>query len=160
MTKRILVPVDGSGYASKAIDFTVDLAKTDDVDVHLLHVVRHVRIPEQIAEYVRTEKIEQPPEVFFREKIGKQLLHWAEEEVRKRGLTKIETAVGGGDPAEEIINYASYYDMDLIVMGSQGLSSGKSRLGSVAIQVILGTDRTCVVVKKGFVGGEKGPHRG
>ena len=155
MTKRILVPIDGSGYASKAINFVADLAKTADVEVHLLHVARHMHIPEQIEEYVRAEKIEEPPEIFLREKIGKKLLSWAEGEARKHGLSIIKTAVSGGDPAEEIINYASYHDVDLIVMGSQGLSGGKSRLGSVAIQVVLGTDRTCVVVKKGLLEGKK-----
>jgi CheY-like chemotaxis protein len=45
--------------------------------------------------------------------------------------------------------------VDLIVMGSKGLSSGKSRLGSVAIQVVLGADRTCVIVKKGLLEGRK-----
>jgi nucleotide-binding universal stress UspA family protein/CheY-like chemotaxis protein len=155
MMKKILVPVDGSGYASKAIDFAADLAKIEEVEIHLIHVVRHIRIPEQIREYVRTERIEEPPEVFFREKIGKKLLSWAEEEARKRGLSRIEISVSGGDPAEEIINYASYYDVDLIVMGSQGLSGGKSRIGSVAIQVLLRTDRTCVIVKKGLLEGKK-----
>jgi nucleotide-binding universal stress UspA family protein/CheY-like chemotaxis protein len=155
MTKKILVPVDGSGHANKGIDFAADLAKTDDVEVHLLHVVRHMHIPEQMKEYVRTEKIEEPPEVFFREKLGKKLLSWAEREARKRGLSRIKTAVSGGDPADEIINYASYYDVDLIIMGSQGLNSGKSRMGSVAIQVLLGTDRTCVMVKRGLLEGKK-----
>ena len=155
MTKRILVPVDGSGYASKAIDFAADLAKMDDLEVHLLHVVRRMHIPEQIEKYVRTEKIEDPPEIFLRERIGKKLLNWAEEETRKRGLSRIKTEVSGGDPAAEIINYASFHGVDLIVMGSQGLSGGKNRLGSVAIQVILGTDRTCVVVKKGLLEGKK-----
>jgi len=70
MTKRALVPVNGSGYASKAIDFAVDLAKIDDVISHLLHVVRKIDIPEQIRKYVRAEKFEEPPEVFFREKVG------------------------------------------------------------------------------------------
>ena len=155
MAKKILVPVDGSGYASKAIDFAANLGETEKVEIHLVHVVRHIHIPEQMKEYVRAEKIEEPPEIFFREKIGKKLLSWAEEEALKQGFTQIETSVSGGDPAEEIINYASYYDMDLIVMGSQGLSGGKSRMGSVAIQVVLGTDRTCVVVKKGLLEGKK-----
>jgi len=61
MTKRALVPVNGSGYASKAIDFAADVAKIDDAVVHLFHVVRQNYIPEQIREYVRVEKIEEPP---------------------------------------------------------------------------------------------------
>lgn len=155
MTKKILVPVDGSGYASKAIDFAADICRTEDVTLHLIHVVRQLHIPEQIREYVRAEKIEEPPEVFLREKIGEKLLSWAEEEARKRGVKRIEISVGSGDPAEEIIKYANYYDMDMIVLGSRGMSSGRSRVGSVAIQVVLGADRTCVVVKRGLLEGKK-----
>ncbi len=155
MTKKILVPVDGSGHASKAIDFAVNICQNKDVTLHLIHVVRRIHIPEQISEYVRTEKIEVPPEVFLREKIGERLLSLAEEEARKQGVEHIETSVSGGDPAEEIINYANYHDMDMIVLGSRGMSSGRSRIGSVAIQVVLGTDRTCVIVKKGLLEGKK-----
>jgi len=155
MKKKILVPVDGSGYASKAIDFASNICRTDEVTLHLIHVVRQLHIPEQIQDYVRAEKIEEPPEVFFREKIGKKLLSWAKEEARKHGVEKIETSVSSGDPANEIINYANYHDMDMIVLGSRGTSTGRSRIGSVAIQVVLGTDRTCVVVKKGLLEGKK-----
>ena len=62
MTKKILVPVDGSGYASKAIDFAANICKSDDMTLHLIHVVRHIHIPEQVKEYVRAEKIETPPD--------------------------------------------------------------------------------------------------
>ena len=95
MTKIILVPVDGSGYASKAIDFAAGQAKNDEVVIHLLHVVRKINIPEEIRKYVQAEKIEEPPEVFFRERVGKRLLKWAEEEIRKH-------ANEGGFPANKI----------------------------------------------------------
>lgn len=155
MKKRILVPVDGSDYASKAIDFASNICRKEDGTLHLIHVVRHINIPEQISEYVRTERIETAPEVFLREKIGEKLLALAEEEARKQGVARIETTVIGGDPAEEIINYANYYDMGMIVLGSRGMSSESSRIGSVAIQVVMGTDRTCVIVKKGLLEGKK-----
>lgn len=153
--KRILIPVDGSGYASRAIDFAAEMSQAADVHIHLLHVVRQLQIPDHIQEYVRAEKIEQPPEVFYREKIGKSLLKWAREDAGSKGLTRLETSVSGGDPADEIINYASYHDVDLIILGSHGMSSGRSRIGSVAIQVVMGTDRTCVIVKKGLLEGKK-----
>lgn len=60
-------------------------------------------------------------------RIGKRL--------EAKGL-KIKTAVLVGNPAEEITNYAAYYECDLIIIASHG-RSGISRwaYGSVADRV-------------------------
>ncbi len=155
MAKKILVPVDGSGHISEAIKFAASIWGAEDVILHLIHVVRQLHIPEHIKDYVRVERIDKTPEVFLREKIGKKLLSLAEEEAQDWGFKKIETFVSGGDPAEEIIRYASHTDMDMIVLGSRGTSLGRSRVGSVAIQVVMGTDTTCVVVRRGLLEGRK-----
>jgi nucleotide-binding universal stress UspA family protein len=39
MIKNILVPVDGSAHANKAIEFAVDMAIQNNATIHLLHVV-------------------------------------------------------------------------------------------------------------------------
>jgi nucleotide-binding universal stress UspA family protein len=46
MTKKILVPVDGSEQARKAIDFAANLAKQDEAVMHLLHVYKLAIVPE------------------------------------------------------------------------------------------------------------------
>ncbi|MBW2341083.1 MAG: universal stress protein [Deltaproteobacteria bacterium] len=48
MIKKILVPVDGSEHASKAIEFAVNIARQYDATIHLLHVVALTKIPEGI----------------------------------------------------------------------------------------------------------------
>jgi len=53
MIKKILVPVDGSEHASKAIEFVSNMAKQSDATVHFLHVVQVTEIPEAIKEFIR-----------------------------------------------------------------------------------------------------------
>ena len=141
MTKKILVPVDGSDQARKAIDFAANLAKQNDATIHLLHVYKLPMIPEGMGEYVISDRIEL-------QALGDQIISVAEDEVRKIGGQHIEATVMEGDPAERIIAYAKDHDVDMIVMGSRGLGSFKGLLlGSVSNKVSHRADRTCVIVR-------------
>jgi len=141
MTKKILVPVDGSHQARKAIDFATNLAKQNDATIHLLHVYKLPIIPEGMGEYVISDRIEL-------QALGDQIISVAQDEVRKKGGQHIEATVMEGDPAERIIAYAKDHDVDMIVMGNRGLGSFKGLLlGSVSNKVSHRTDRTCVIVR-------------
>jgi len=141
MTKKILVPVDGSDQALKAIDFAANLAKQNDATIHLLHVYKLPIIPEGMGEYVISDRIEL-------QALGDQIISVAQDEVRKKGGQHIEATVMEGDPAERIIAYAKDHDVDMIVMGSRGLGSFKGLLlGSVSNKVSHRADRTCVIVR-------------
>ena len=141
MTKKILVPVDGSEQARKAIDFAANLAKQNDATIHLLHVYKLPIVPEGMGEYVVSDRIEL-------QALGDQIISVAEDEVRKIGGQHIEATVMEGDPAERIIAYAKDHDVDMIVMGSRGLGSFKGLLlGSVSNKVSHRADRTCVIVR-------------
>lgn len=148
MIKKILVPVDGSEHASKAIEFAANMAKQNDATMHLLHVVQVTEIPEAIKEFIRSEEIKESPYYVYSESIGGRILSVAEDEARKKGVKHIETSVIQGDPAEKIINFAKDGDFDTIVIGSRGLGCLKGvLLGSVSSKVCHLTDRTCVTVK-------------
>jgi len=141
MTKKILVPIDGSDQARKAIDFAANLAKQNDATIHLLHVYKLPIIPEGMGEYVISDRIEL-------QALGDQIISVAQDEVRKKGGQHIEATVMEGDPAERIIAYAKDHDVDMIVMGSRGLGSFKGLLlGSVSNKVSHRADRTCVIVR-------------
>ena len=141
MTKKILVPVDGSDQARKAIDFAANLAKQNDATIHLLHVYKLPIIPEGMGEYVISDRIEL-------QALGDQIISVAQDEVRKKGGQHIEATVMEGDPAERIIAYAKDHDVDMIVMGNRGLGSFKGLfLGSVSNKVSHRADRTCVIVR-------------
>ena len=141
MTKKILVPVDGSDQALKAIDFAANLAKQDGATIHLLHVYKLPIIPEGMGEYVISDRIEL-------QALGEQIISVAKDELTKKGGQHIEATVIEGDPAERIIAYAKDHDVDMVVMGSRGLGSFKGLLlGSVSNKVSHRTDRTCVIVR-------------
>ncbi|MFC1531795.1 universal stress protein [Thermodesulfobacteriota bacterium] len=155
MIKNILVPVDGSAHSSKAIEFAANLANQNDATIHLIHVVKRTEIPDGIEDYIRAERIKETPDAIYLETIGSQVLSTAESKAKGKGVKYIVKSMIPGDPTEKIIDYAKEYEVDLIAMGSRGLSSVKGlMLGSVSTKVCHGTDRTCVIVKKSLLDGK------
>ena len=141
MSKKILLPVDGSEQARKAIDFAANLAKQDDAVMYLLHVYKLPIVPEGMGEYVISDRIEL-------QALGDQIIAVAQDEARKKGVQHVKATVMEGDPAERIIAYAKDHDVDMIVIGSRGLGSFKGLLlGSVSNKVSHRADRTCVIVR-------------
>jgi len=106
MVKKILVPTDGSDHARRAIDLATDIASQYGAMLYLLHVVSETKIPDEVLEYIRVEKVEEPPETVYLQKIGEGIIAAAEREVRNKGLKEVQSAVVQGDPAETIINFA------------------------------------------------------
>ena len=154
--KNILVPVDGSAYANKAIEFAVDMAMQNNATIHLLHVVEVTKVPKGVNDYIRSEGIKDTPEVVYFENVGNQIIIPAEDEAKKRGAKNIEKAVIQGNPADEIINYAEENGLDMIIMGRRGLDTEKGPgLGSVAGKVSNGVDITCVIVKRSLLDGKR-----
>jgi len=148
MIRKILVPVDGSEHASKAIEMAANLASQYDAIIHLLHVVSLTKIPDAINEYIRAEGIHESPYFVALQTMGDQILITAKKEAEKKGAKNIETRVLEGDPAQNIIDYAKDGDFDMIIMGSRGLGSFKGlMLGSVSSKVCHAADRTCVTVR-------------
>ena len=148
MIKKILVPVDGSEHASKAIEFAANIASQNDAAVHLLHVVTITKIPETIKDYIRSEEILESPYYVTMKLMGDGILNAAKDEAERHGVKNIETSVLEGDPAESIIDFAKEYDFDMIVIDSRGLRSVKGvLLGSVSSKVCHLADKTCVTVK-------------
>ena len=63
-------------------------------------------------------------------------------------MQKIETALEDGDPAEANLRVAKGRGVDMVVLGSRGLSDAKGLLlGSVSHKVAHLAECTCVTVK-------------
>jgi nucleotide-binding universal stress UspA family protein len=87
------------------------------------------------------------PETLLRT-IGDLLLEKLSADVRARGLANVATRLLNGDPADEILAYASETGVDLIVTGSRGLGGLKSLfLGSVSRRLVENATTPCLVVK-------------
>jgi nucleotide-binding universal stress UspA family protein len=146
--KKILVPTDGSVHARKAIELASDVALQYDAMLYLLHVLSESKIPEEIFEYIRVERVEEPPERVYLQKIGEGIIAAAEREAKNKGLKKVQSAVVRGDPAEVIINFAREKGVDMIMLGSRGLGQIKGMfLGSVSSKVCHVASCTCMTVK-------------
>ncbi|ELZ80899.1 UpsA domain-containing protein [Haloferax elongans ATCC BAA-1513] len=121
MYTRILVPVDGSSVAARAVSHALSLAKLADAEIHALYV-------ENTAEKAGDEEDVGTDR-------GRHALDEARERADEHGIP-VETTVAEGDPAETIAEYTDTLRADLVVMGTHG-REGVNRLlnGSVAERV-------------------------
>ncbi|MDI7258994.1 MAG: universal stress protein [Thermodesulfobacteriota bacterium] len=131
MYKRILVPLDGSDLAKKALEPAEKLARVFDSEIILFQVVPFMPIygsPEMVTPLIIDEK--------QREAAERELASLTEE-LKKSGLKVSATVKTGQNVAVEIIDFAKENRIDLIVMNTHG-RSGITRwvLGSVALKLL------------------------
>jgi nucleotide-binding universal stress UspA family protein len=131
MYKKILVPLDGSELAKKALVHAEELAKTYGAEIILFQVVHFMPIygsPELVTPLIVDEKQKEAAE--------RHLTDLAEE-MKTRGHKVTGIVRTGQQVAVEIIDFAKESGVDLIVMCTHG-RSGITRwvLGSVAHKVL------------------------
>jgi nucleotide-binding universal stress UspA family protein len=131
MYKKILVPLDGSELAVKALDHAEKLAKTFDAEIILFQVVPFMPIygsPELVTPLIIDEKQKETAERYLTD---------LAEQLKKRGQKVSAVVKTGQQVAVEIIDFAKEVKADLIVMCTHG-RSGITRwvLGSVAHKVL------------------------
>lgn len=129
MYETILVPIDGSEQANRAVEHTLELADQYGATIHVLNVVDTARYGEPTlssAEIVLNELEER----------GHDLLEEVADRADDRELT-VETKLCHGRPYQEITDYAEETGADLIILGYQGQSHRMDgHIGSVAERVI------------------------
>ncbi len=127
---KLLVAVDGSKQANKAVRYASLLAMKFKAKVTLLHV-----------EATKLANLE--PEAIRR--ISENILSDAADKIKGIDLN---TRLEYGSPAENIIKVARQENYDLIILGSRGLSSIKRYLlGSVSEDVSIHARRSVLIVK-------------
>jgi len=133
MATAVLIPIDGSPLAERALSYVV--GEYPDTPVHLLYVMDHVEsfhdfdwtsLPSHVDDHTRRVS-----------ERGQALLADARASAETAGLDVVETELSVGRPATGIVDYAERTAVDHIVMGSHG-RNGLTRfiLGSVAEQVL------------------------
>lgn len=174
MYKSILVAVDGSDHARKAVEFAVDLAKLYGAALHIVHVLGK-KVPASLQHMVELEHLverraagpgEHPGNVpaelagalqsftdteRLREvvhAVGELVVAEARRQAEARGVSDLHCSLEEGDPVRAIIAYAKAHGCDLLVLGSRGLGNlGALMLGSVSHKVMQLAEVTCVAVK-------------
>ena len=131
MTRRMLVPVDGSAPAVRAAEFAAGLAKATGCEVTLLHVYDRGGLTRLGLEALSAEEAEEE-----KMRLAAPVFAAAEKPFVERGIAP-ERRVALGVAAEEICSLARSGGYDHIVMGSRGASELRSLLtGSVSERVI------------------------
>jgi len=177
MIKTILVATDGSDHARKALSLASDLGAKYGARLVLVHVLlsnaqsetlRGVSTQRGLSKKLRdllenyeadfqmemaaagatVGFITAPPPRELTEAIGQQIMERGEKIASRAGVKKISSLMVAGDPAEAILDLAAEHKVDMIVMGSRGLSDLKGLLlGSISHKVSAQAECTCVTVK-------------
>jgi len=146
MSKLILVPVDGSESAKKALEFAADWATHHDGELLLLHVPEPPIESEVMVMGGGSLYMHSSPEEL--KEAGESIVKAGSDLARELGCKKVETRVEIGDPARKIVATAEEGNVDMIVMGTRGLGEWKSLLlGSVSHKVTNHATCTCVTVR-------------
>lgn len=129
--QKILVPVDGSQHAERAVSTVIkQFQATGQLDIHLLNV----QVPVESG-HARMFVSKDDLDSYYRDE-GRQALAGATSLLKQAGVPFSEH-LAIGHTAETIINFAQQHQFDQIVMGTQGRTGlGNLLLGSVAKDVL------------------------
>lgn len=138
---KILVPVDGSQNAERAVKYAIDIIKSGaGAELHLLNVQPPIR--GDVATFVGRGAIEG----YHKEEAGKALAG-AKRLLDEAGIPYKEH-IGIGNPGDVIATFTKNLGITQIVMGTRGLGSAMGLLlGSVATHTISHVDVPVTLVK-------------
>jgi nucleotide-binding universal stress UspA family protein len=125
--ERILVAVDGSAGAQKALEKAIELANATGAELTALAV--EGRLPAYAATVGEVDEVKQEKDAFF----GK-LAASAQDFAASEGID-LKIDVQPGHAAELIVQYARAHDFDLVVVGHKGHFLQDYLLGSTADRV-------------------------
>lgn len=148
MTEHMMVPLDGSERAFKALEIAGDLAEKYGSRLILIHVIPELKIPEGLDQWVEIEHVNTPPSALYEQAVGDRLLDEAQQRLKGKKLAGIESIVERGDPANQILEAAKRMSADSIVMATRGLSDIQGLvMGSVAHKVSHSAPCTVITVR-------------
>ena len=127
--KKALIAVDGSEYSKYAVEYTSDLLDKEKWEVIVLHVIPSL-------EEISIESVAPPSlvEALLNElrENAKRIVGDAADVFKEKGF-KVNTLIKEGHVGKTIVETADELDVDLVAMGTRGLSGIQALiLGSVA----------------------------
>ena len=134
--KNILVPVDGSEFSMRALEYAVQIVKRFNSKLIALHIV-----PSSIRYdfFTREKDFESnSPENQILQSAHMEAQKWFDDIKEKLGVKfKTDVIIAEESIVKEIIEYSERENMDLIVIGTRGRTGFKKLfLGSVASGVL------------------------
>lgn len=131
--KKIVVPLDGSGWSQRAVPHAADIARDNNAELILLHVLRPPahEYTDQLALAGQDSQLDQ-----LREQM-RQYLVGVRSELRSVQLNVRCQVIEGVGVAHLICDYVNNEGVDLVVMSTHGRSGITQFLfGSVANKII------------------------
>jgi nucleotide-binding universal stress UspA family protein len=131
--RKILVPLDGSGWSRRAIPHAVDIARANEAEIVLLHVFRP-----PAADYADTIVLAgQEGQIQQLREALEQHLSSVADGLKKENMLVSTQVIDGLGVAGAICDYVKHEKIDLVVMSTHG-RTGLARflMGSVASRVM------------------------
>jgi nucleotide-binding universal stress UspA family protein len=156
MFKKILVPLDGSRFASRALKYSIEIAHSFDAEIILMQVEKPTT-PISVSDGPQPG-IQSPAAAKVAVQIAldedkrnlSKARSYLSRKVREVKGKKLACSyhVTVGDPAESIILYARKKKIDLIIMTSHGKGGiVRAVMGSVADEVIRNSGKPVLVIR-------------
>jgi nucleotide-binding universal stress UspA family protein len=147
MINKILVATDASAASARAVSFAARLSVLHEADLLILNVIREMQLPVELRDMPEFENFFNTREDLMRQ-AAEKILDEARKQARRDGAKNVQTAIGSGDPATSVAGFARRRKIDLIVVGTRGLSKIQaSAMGSVSRKLLDLTDVNCLVVR-------------
>lgn len=145
MFKKILVPVDGSEGAWRALEHAVAIGEKFEAELAVVTVIQPYNNATLLSVPLDAKTVQNSNDEL--EKVGDKVLQMAAE--RLMGYKgKVDYCVEVGHPSERIIALAKKSNAEAIVIGSRGLSGiAEFFLGSVSSKVSQYADVPVLIVK-------------
>ncbi len=138
--KKILIAVDKSGYKNKIVAYAITLAKALDAGIYAIHVIDESSfgVVGDMMSYYRGGKTDEYKKILAKQ--AGQLLDDVSSEIRRvnKNIKVTTNVVIDSSVPNAIIGYAKKMEIDLVIVGSQGMTGlEKFLMGSVASKVII-----------------------
>ena len=147
--KKILVPLDGSDLAERALQPALALAEAVQANVLLLRMVAgREPLPEAMtpvgdqveAALSAAGSVEQTEAEDYLQRVHRE---------HDNGRLAVDVQATSGDIADAIVSYADAHEIDLIIMSSHGRSGiGRWLHGSVAEKALRGANCATLIVRQ------------
>ena len=140
---KILVPVDFSKKSEFAVKMSAQIGKKIKSEIHLLHLVE---LPSGIVDMGAGSNFSIPASMMYLRKVKDKIIHLKNTFFDSDHIIKY--SIKFENPFEGIRNYTQKNDINLIVMGSKGVSDFEEMIiGSNTEKVVRTSNIPVVVVK-------------
>lgn len=147
MITSIVVGIDGSDAAQRALRFACSIATKFDASLQIMHTPRDetvVYAAEAISGFYVGSNLAQKELLL---EAAKKLAEQARAIAAEEGIEDVVVHIGHGDPARDILDRAEVASADLIVTGRRGLGDlGALVLGSTSHQISKNANCACLTV--------------